>query len=117
MALQPMTPAALAESTTLFARFMGEGDAHNKTVRELLQIYRRRSKLLGAGEDRADDLRVTRFMEDMANERWREQVIMRIGVFGGTTLVIDGIHRAIAYLACVEQGIGPERLPALCVDC
>jgi hypothetical protein len=117
MALQPMTPAALAESPTLFARFMGEGDAHNKTVRELLEIYRERSKVLHAAEDRADDLRVKRFMDDMANERWRDEVIMRIGVFGGTTMVIDGIHRAIAYLACVEQGISPERLPTLCIDC
>jgi hypothetical protein len=117
MALQPMTPEALAETPTVFARFMGEGGSSKKTVRELLAIYRQRSKALEAAEDRADDLRVERFMEDMANDRWRDEVIMRIGVFGGTTLVIDGIHRAIAYLACVEQGIGTERLPALCVDC
>jgi hypothetical protein len=38
-------------------------------------------------------------------------------VFDGTTLVIDGIHRGIAYLACIEQGISPERLPALHVNC
>lgn len=117
MALQPMTPTALAETPTLFARFMGEGGTRNKTVRELLEIYRERSKALSGAEDRADDLRVERFIDDMAHERWRDEVIMRIGIFGGTTLVIDGIHRGIAYLACVEQGISPERLPALCVDC
>jgi hypothetical protein len=117
MALQPMTPDVLAATPTVFSRFMGEGDGQKQTVRELLVIYRERSKALRAAEDRADDLRVERFMDDMANERWREEVIMRIGVFGGTTLVIDGVHRAIAYLACVEQGIRAERLPALCVDC
>jgi len=117
MALQPMTPDALAETPTLFARFMGEGDERNKTVRELLAIYRQRSCSLRPGEDRADDLRVERFIDDMANDRWRDEVIMRIGVFSGTTLVIDGIHRAIAYLACVEQGISTARLPVLCVDC
>ena len=117
MALQPMTPDALAKTPTVFARFMGEGDERNKTLSELLAIYRVRSKTLEPVEDRADDLRVQRFMDDMANERWRDEVIMRIGIFDGTTLVIDGIHRAIAYLACVEQGISPERLPALCVDC
>jgi hypothetical protein len=111
-----MTPDALADTPTVFARFMGEGDARKKTVRELLEIYRERSKSLRAAEDRDDDLRVERFMDDMANERWRDEVIMRIGVFAGTTLVIDGIHRAIAYLACVEQGISAERLPALCVE-
>jgi hypothetical protein len=42
---------------------------------------------------------------------------MRIGVFDGKVLVVDGIHRGIAYLACLERGIGPERLPALQVDC
>jgi hypothetical protein len=31
-------------------------------------------------------------------------------------LVIDGIHRGIAYLACIEKGIGPDMLPALRVD-
>jgi hypothetical protein len=117
MALQPMTPNALADAQTVFARFMGAGDASRKTVRELLAIYRERSRALRASEDRDDDLRVERFIDDMANERWRDEVIMRIGVFAGTTLVIDGIHRAIAYLACVEQGISCERLPALCVDC
>lgn len=117
MALQPMTPDALAETPTLFARFMGEGGERRKTVRELLEIYRERSKALSRTEDRADDLRVERFMDDMAHERWRDEVIMRIGVFGGTTLMIDGIHRGIAYLACVEQGISPERLPSLCVEC
>jgi len=117
MALQPMTPDALADTPTLFARFMGEGDARQKTLRELLEIYRERSRALDAAEDGADDLRVERFIDDMANERWRDEVIMRIGVFGGRTLVIDGIHRGIAYLACVERGMSPERLPALCVDC
>jgi hypothetical protein len=120
MSLQPMTPDALADTPTIFASFMGEGGARKKTVRELLEIYRERSKSLRATEDRDDDLRVERFMDDMANERWRDEVIMRIGVFAGTTLVmtlvIDGIHRAIAYLACVEQGISSERLPALCVE-
>ena len=116
MALEPLTLDALADTPTVFASFMGESGARKKTVRELLDIYRERSKSLRAGEDRDDDLRVERFMDDMANERWRDEVIMRIGVFSGTTLVIDGIHRAIAYLACVEQGISSERLPALCVE-
>ena len=116
MALEPLTLDALADTPTVFASFMGESGARKKTVRELLDIYRERSKSLRAGEDRDDDLRVERFMDDMANERWRDEVIMRIGVFSGKTLVIDGIHRAIAYLACVEQGISSERLPALCVE-
>jgi hypothetical protein len=56
-------------------------------------------------------------MDDMASNRWKAGVVMRIGVFDGTVLVIDGIHRAIAYLGCVEAGMSPDRLPALQVDC
>jgi hypothetical protein len=37
-------------------------------------------------------------------------------VFDDTVLVIDGIHRSIAYLACIEEGISPDRLPALHVN-
>jgi hypothetical protein len=53
----------------------------------------------------------------MASDRWKADLVMRIGVFDGAVLVIDGIHRGIAYLACIEEGISPDRLPALHVDC
>ncbi len=45
--------------------------------------------------------------EDMAGNRWRGSVVMRIGVFDGTLLIIDGIHRGIAYLVCVEKRAQP----------
>jgi hypothetical protein len=117
MALQPLTAKELADTRTLFASFMGYMDKSYKTVGQLLAIYRERSKTLHAAEDRANDLRVERFMGDMASDRWKADVVMRIGVFDGTLLVIDGIHRGIAYLACVEEGIAPDRLPALHVNC
>jgi hypothetical protein len=117
MALEPLSAKELADSPTLFASFMGHMDRSYKTVGQLLAIYRQRSKTLHAGEDRANDLRVERFMDDMASNRWDAEVVMRIGVFDGTVLVIDGIHRGIAYLGCVKDGISAERLPALCVDC
>lgn len=117
MALKPLSAAELAVTPTLFGSFMGYVDRGYKTVGQLLAIYRERSGALNAVEDSGDDLRVERFMDDMANRRWTTEVVMRIGVFDGTVLVIDGIHRGIAYLACVEQGVSPESLPALCVDC
>ena len=117
MALELLSAAELAETPTLFASFMGYMDRSYKTVGQLLAIYRESSSPLDAAEDHADDLRVDRFMDDMASNRWTADVVMRIGVFDGTLLVVDGIHRGIAYLACVEDGISPERLPALCVDC
>jgi hypothetical protein len=117
MALKPLSARELADSPTLFASFMGYMDKSYKTVGQLLAIYRERAKTLHAADDRANDLRVDRFMDDMAGNRWNADVVMRIGVFDGTVLVIDGIHRGIAYLACVEEGIRPDRLPALHVDC
>jgi hypothetical protein len=117
MALQPLSAKQLAETPTLFASFMGCMERGQKTVAQLLTIYRERSKALHPADDQADDLRVERFMRDMASERWKADVVIRIGVFDGTLLVIDGIHRGIAYLACLEEGISPGRLPALQVNC
>jgi hypothetical protein len=117
MALEPLSAVELAKTPTLFTSFMGYMDRGYKTVGQLLAIYRERSKTLDAAEDHDNDLRVARFMDDMAGKKWTTDVIVRIGVFDGTLLVIDGIHRGIAYLACIEEGIGPAGLPALCVDC
>lgn len=117
MALKPLSARELAESPTLFANFMGYVGRSYKTCGQLLAIYRERSSSLPVTGDQADDLRVDRFMRDMAGDRWNTDVVIRIGVFDGTSLVIDGIHRAIAYLACVEEGISPHRLPRLQVSC
>jgi hypothetical protein len=117
MALKPLSAQELAETPTLFASFMGHVDTSYKTLGQLRAIYRERCKALHAEDDQADDLRVDRFADDMASNRWKADVVMRIGVFDGIVFVIDGIHRGIAYLACIEQGISPARLPALHVDC
>lgn len=116
MALMPLSAEELAATPTLFASFMGHVGTSYRTLGQLRAIYRERSKALPAAEDEADDLRVDRFIDDMASNRWSSSVVMRIGVFDGTMLVIDGIHRGIAYLACIEQGISPERLPPLHVE-
>lgn len=116
MALQTLSPSDLADTQTVFASFMGRTDAGYRTVAELLEIYRERASRLVRAEDWGDHLRVDRFIDDMAAEGWSEDVVVRIGVFDDTVLVIDGIHRSIAYLACLEQGISPDRLPALQVD-
>jgi hypothetical protein len=117
MALKPLSAQELADTPTLFASFMGYMDRSYKTFGQLLAIYRERGKTLHTAEDQADDLRVDRFMDDMASSKWKADVVIRIGVFDDTLLVIDGIHRGIAYLACIEEGISPNRLPALHVNC
>jgi hypothetical protein len=113
MALQSISAGELAETPTLFSSFMGSTGRTHRTFRELLAIYRERSAAMTADEDLADDLRVERFRDDMADRRWRDDVIIRIGEFDGRVLVIDGIHRGLAYLACVEAGVSPDRLPRL----
>ena len=117
MALRPISSGELAETPTLFNSFMGYVDRRHKTFGQLLAIYRERSAALQPGEDQANDLRVDRFMRDMASNRWTSDLVLRLGVFDGTVLVIDGIHRGMAYLACVDAGISPDRLPGLHVDC
>jgi hypothetical protein len=117
MALKPLSATELAATPTLFSSFMGHTDTSFKTLGQLRAIYRERSRAMDVAEDRDDDLRVDRFVEDMASDRWSSDVVMRIGVFDDTVLLIDGIHRGIAYLACVEDGITADRLPALHVDC
>jgi hypothetical protein len=117
MALERLSAEALAETPTLFNSFMGHADRRQQTVGQLLAIYRERSSALDPAHDEADDLRVERFKQDMVSNRWRNEVVMRIGVFDDTLLLIDGIHRGMAYLACIEEGVSPEWLPTLCVDC
>ena len=116
MALEPISARQLAGTTTLFASFMGHVGRSHKTFEELLAIYRRRGRTLDPWQDRDNDLRVERFMRAMASSRWDGDVVLRIGVFDGATLVIDGIHRGLAYLGCVQEGVSPDRLPALHVS-
>ena len=47
----------------------------------------------------------------MAGGSWREGLVMRIGEFDGKVHLIDGTHRAIAYLACLESGISRDAPP------
>ncbi|HEV3046213.1 MAG TPA: hypothetical protein VGY13_02525 [Solirubrobacteraceae bacterium] len=117
MALRPLSAQELAATPTLFASFMGCEGRRRRTVGELLAIYRDRCTQIDAAQDPDCTLRVEDFVEDMIGERWREDLVMRIGVFDGEVRVIDGTHRGIAYLACVQEGVEADRLPALHVDC
>jgi hypothetical protein len=117
MALQPLSANELADTPTLFAGFLGHVAGSYQTVGQLLAIYRERSRTLHPADDREDDLRVGRFIGDMAGSRWKADVVVQIGVFDDSVFAIDGIHRGIAYLACLAEGISPDRLPALQVSC
>jgi hypothetical protein len=117
MALQSLSASELAGTRTVLRSFLGETVQERKTVRELLEMYRERAGALPAEHDGADDLRVDRFIDDMAGDGWGTNVVVRLGVFDEDVLIVDGIHRGIAYLACVEEGMTTDRLPPLHVDC
>jgi hypothetical protein len=123
MAIQSLSTSELAGTRTVLASFMGQSigevrkPGNRKTVRELLEMYRERANTLAPEEDSGDDLRVERFIDDMARGEWGSDVVVRVGVFDDTVLVVDGIHRSIAYLACIEEGVDRARLPPLHVDC
>lgn len=117
MALQVLTVRELADTPTVFSSFMGKAGARSKTVAELLGIYRERRAARTGADEPCEHVRVERFMREMANDGWKDGVVMQIGVFDDKVLLIDGIHRAIAYLACIQDGIRADRLPALQVDC
>jgi hypothetical protein len=117
MALRSLSPQELAETPSLFSSFMGRAGRGHRTIGELVAIYRERRAELQADEDADDALRVDRFKQDMASRRWRDQLVLRIGVFGGQTRVIDGTHRGIAYLACLQDGVSSDWLPPLQIDC
>jgi hypothetical protein len=107
MALRPLSAEELAQTPTLFASFMGYTGTSYKTFGQLQAIYRERSKALHAAEDEASDPRVDRFIDDMASNRWKSDVVMRIGVFDGIVLTIDGIHRASHTWRVLRKGSAP----------
>jgi hypothetical protein len=117
MALQALAPSELGGTRTVFSSFMGQHGAGFKTVAELVGIYRERSPALWTAGEPSEHLRVERFMRDMASASWQDGVVVRVGVYDDAVLLIDGIHRSIAYLRCIQRGIGADRLPALQVDC
>ena len=83
MALRSLSPQELAQTPTLFSSFMGRAGRGERTIGELVAIYRERRGELRADEDPDDALRVERFRRDMASRRWRDRLVLRIGVFGG----------------------------------
>ena len=72
---------------------MGRAGTSHRTVGELLAIYRERSRTYEPARTPTNDLRVDRFMSDMASGRWRDGLVMRIGEFDGQVHLIDGTHR------------------------
>jgi hypothetical protein len=86
---------------------MCEKSADIKRYADLVEIYDRCHE--SWHDDPSDDLRIDKFVEDMKAGSWTGSIVIR---FDGT-VVVDGIHRGIAYLKCVNDGLNPSNLPPI----
>jgi hypothetical protein len=113
MARIPLTPAGLAQTTTLITGFMCDPSKSFKTYEQLLAIYHR-CKEGWASHDASNDLRIANFISDLHDCQWREDdIIITLGVFQGRIVAVDGIHRGVAYLDCIRSGTSIKDLPPL----
>jgi hypothetical protein len=113
MSVVSLEPADLGRLLTFITGFMCDGSTSYKTYHELLAIYHSCKDTVTPQADKSNDLRITDFITDMKNSAWRDEIVVVLGVWEGRVLVRDGIHRGIAYLACLTDGISVQDLPAL----
>jgi len=95
----------LENLVTLIKEFMIDRSSNNKNFKELLAIYE--SCYLNFYPDLSKDLRINTYVQDMKNKKWNQEIIpeMKNGQ------ITDGIHRGIAYLKCIKEGIYEKELP------
>ena len=92
----------------VITNFMLETSENLKTFSELVAIFETSYQRIV--DDRSNDLRIVRFTEDMANGNWNRGVIIQ----SQNGIAIDGVHRGIAYLRCVNLKKIPENnLPCI----
>src|SRR3989338_8994304 len=101
----------LSRTKTLITNFMLETSSNFKTFLELVMIFENNYQQIV--DDRSDDLRILRFTEDMANWNWNGDIIIQ----SQNGIAIDGVHRGIAFLRCVNLKEIPEnKLPYVYVS-
>ncbi len=102
-----LTPNGLANSVSLITTFMRDDTKHLKTFEELQNIFDNSYK--NFDPDPANDLRILNYERDMESKNWNEPIILMRDV--RLNIIVDGIHRGIAYLRCVSKGINRAELP------
>jgi hypothetical protein len=105
-----MTPDQLANSRTIMTGFMGDTDCGFKNFVQLVEIFSRESQRLQRDGDPSNDLRTLGYEQDMMDGKWTDPIVFLRDDEG---LIGDGIHRGIAFLRCIENGVEPARLPQL----
>jgi hypothetical protein len=107
-----LSPDDLGGLLTLITGFMCDRSDSYKTYCQLLATYRS-CRGTWAPHDESNDLRITGYVRDMRAGEWRDDIVIVLGIWDSRVLVRDGIHRGVAYLECLENGVSPQTLPAL----
>jgi hypothetical protein len=114
MTLVSLAPDDLGHILTFITGFMCDHTTKSyKTYSQLLAIYQSCRDTWTPGDDKSNDLSIIGFVNDMTNRKWRGQIAISLGVHEGRVLVVDGIHRGVAYLDCLNGGVPPQDLPRL----
>ena len=92
---------------TIIKEFMVDRSGSNKTFAELLKIFD--GCYQGFNPDPSNDLRICCYASDMKSGKWNQDIMIK----SHNGVVQDGIHRGLAYLKCVAEGVEKSRLPKL----
>jgi hypothetical protein len=114
MTLVSLAPDDLGQLLTFITGFMCNRSTSYKTYCELRAIYQSCKDTLRPDDDKSEDLRITGFINDMTEGNWRDpNIVIGLGIWQGRVLVRDGIHRGVAYVDCLNDGVSPQDLPPL----
>lgn len=97
----------LSSTKTFITNFMCDSSMSKKTFSQLLNIFDHCIERQQYGDPGANDLKSICYYQDMKDKKWMQPIPLRI-VNGE---VQDGIHRGIAYLKCIQDGISEAELP------
>ena len=106
--------AGLAQMRTLITSFMCDSSTNSKTYAELVAIFKKCRPKFTPANDPSNDLRILQFQEDMQNGAWTGDILITADIH--SDIVTDGIHRGVAYLRCIENGVSETKLPAVVVQ-
>jgi len=102
----------LSTRKTLITNFMCDTSTSNKTFAELVEIFGNCKDKFTTKTDISKDLRVLKFLEDMKSDKWEGPIFIE-SVNG---IVQGGVHRGIAYLICIRDGISESELPEVLIN-
>lgn len=102
-----VSPRTLSLQSTFIREFMCDQSQNLKLFNDLVGIFERCYPFF-KGHDPSNDLRVLEYEELMKAGKWDSDIQILLDQNGDAW---DGIHRGIAYLRCVNDGVEESKLP------